>query len=62
MAAKKRKPTRPTAKKAVKKATARVQKKSMVKSKSPKAAVKKAPIKKLSLSSVDKAKRYIHVI
>lgn len=56
MAAKKRKPTRSTAKKAVKKSTARVQKKSIAKSKSRKtASAKKAPVKKLSLSSVDKA-------
>lgn len=56
MAAKKRKPTRSTAKKAVKKSTARIQKKSMAKSKSRKtASAKKAPVKKLSLSSVDKA-------
>jgi nucleoid DNA-binding protein len=57
MAAKKRKPTRPTAKKAVKKSTARVQKKPMAKSKVRKITptAKKAPIKKLSLSSVDKA-------
>lgn len=55
MAAKKRKPTRSTAKKAVKKVTAR---KPMAKSKSRKVkatAAKKAPAKKLSLSSVDKA-------
>lgn len=55
MAAKKRKPTRSTAKKAVKKSTARVQKKSTAKSKSRKTASAKAPVKKLSLSSVDKA-------
>ena len=55
MAAKKRKPTRSTAKKAVKKVTAR---KPMAKSKTRKVkatAAKKAPAKKLSLSSVDKA-------
>ncbi len=55
MAAKKRKPTRTVAKKAVKKTTARVQKKPMAKSKSSKVTAKKAPIKKLSLSNVDKA-------
>lgn len=57
MAAKKRKPTRTVAKKAVKKSTARVSKKPMAKGKSSKmtAKAKKAPAKKLSLSSVDKA-------
>jgi nucleoid DNA-binding protein len=57
MAAKKRKPTRSTAKKAVKKSTARTQKTSMAKNKSRKGmtSAKKAPVKKLSLSSVDKA-------
>jgi nucleoid DNA-binding protein len=57
MAAKKRKPTRSTAKKVVKKTTARVAKKSVVKSKAGKtvATAKKAPVKKLTLSSVSKA-------
>jgi nucleoid DNA-binding protein len=56
MAAKKRKPTRPVAKKAVKKTTARVQKKPLAKSQPSKAvSAKKAPVKKLSLTSVDKA-------
>ncbi len=54
MAAKKRKPTRSVAKKAVK-TTARVQKKAIAKGKSSKMAAKKAPVKKLSLSSVNKA-------
>ena len=56
MAAKKRKPTRPVAKKAVKKTTARAPQKPLAKSNASKTiAVKKAPIKKLSLASVDKA-------
>ncbi len=55
MAAKKRKPTRSVAKKAVKKVAAKVSKKSVAKGKSSKMAAKKAPVKKLSLSSVDKA-------
>ena len=58
MAAKKRKPTRPSVKKVVKKSTTKAQKKPMAKSKVRKvtATAKKVPaVKKLSLSSVDKA-------